>query len=412
MTRKTDRDVLILLATTMCVGKSMHPFSNIEINKIIAKLRLRNHTLKDMYGKKADEIFALFFDNNEKTKENNDFIERICMLLSREPSLSFSFVEMSEWAIKILTILDDDYPKAIKNILGDKAPVLLYYCGNLRILDKPAIGFSGSRAKRVNRKDYNDTQAWSQFVSEHGYTIVVGGASGIDSFALQSALNNQTDFIEVLANETISHIKIGPISNAISNNRGLIISECDPFAPYNVGKTLGRNKFIYILSKYVIVMKAVYEIKNKKKTGGTWNGAVENLNSHYKNLLVFDNQRINGNKELIKLGAIKISTPDDQISRDIILSDGNIYQRRNASDDFSKKLISILKDPQTLNEINFTKNELAKLPEIEREISKVKFSIDEMNINKKLLSKIKKYCEQKANCTMQQMSFFDFTENQ
>ncbi|MCQ2795254.1 MAG: DNA-processing protein DprA [Bacilli bacterium] len=409
---KNDRDVLILLATTMCVGDNMHPFSNTEIYKIITKLKLRNHTLKDMYGKTEDEIFTLFFEKNEKVKENVDFIKRISVLLSREPNLSFSFVEMSEWAIKIVTILDDAYPKAIKNVLGEKSPVLLYYCGNLEILNKPAIGFSGSRAKRANKKDYNDTQAWSQFACQHGYTIVVGGASGIDSFALQSALNNQTSFIEVLANETISHIKIGPISNAISNNRGLIISECDPFAPYSVGKTLGRNKFIYILSKYVIVIKAIYEIKNKKKIGGTWNGAIENLNSHYKNLLVFDNQKNNGNKELIKLGAMKISYPDDPISREIVLAEGNIYQRKSATDDYSKKIISVLKDPQTLNEINFTKNELAKLPEIKQEISKVKFSIDEMNLNKKLLSKIKKYCEQKANCTMHQMSLFDFTENQ
>ena len=56
----------------------------------------------------------------------------------------------------------------------------------------------------------------------------------------------------------------------------------------------------------VIAVKAEYTLKGKEKSGGTWNGAIENLRSNYKKLYVVNVPDCLGNRELIELGPTAI----------------------------------------------------------------------------------------------------------
>ena len=69
---------------------------------------------------------------------------------------------------------------------------------------------------------------------------------------------------------------------------------------------------ISVASNDIKAFKVEYTIKAGKKTGGTWNGAVENLNSNYKKILVINNQLSKGNQELISKGALPIPLYPDK----------------------------------------------------------------------------------------------------
>ena len=61
---------------------------------------------------------------------------------------------------------------------------------------------------------------------------------------------------------------------------------------------MGRNKIIYGLSDYGIVVSSEFQ------TGGTWAGATEALKSGSCPVFVRDGEKVpKGNRELLKLGA-------------------------------------------------------------------------------------------------------------
>ena len=62
-----------------------------------------------------------------------------------------------------------------------------------------------------------------------------------------------------------------------------------------------RNKFIYAQSAATAVVRSDY------KKGGTWAGATEALRHKWSSVFVWDNDKYEGNRELIKLGGIPLS---------------------------------------------------------------------------------------------------------
>jgi hypothetical protein len=170
------------------------------------------------------------------------------------------------------------------------------------------------------------------------------------------------------------------------------------------------NKYIYLLAKKVIVIRAEYTIKNKIKTGGTWNGAIENLNSSYPKLFVIENTKAKGNIELIELGGIPIEISADESSvRKIIHDDTSIidFEQHGLSEEYLNQMIKELKNPQTIQEVNLTKRQLEDLDEIKLAISKVDVSFKELQLNKKLVDKLYKFCFEKVKMNNKKPSLFD-----
>lgn len=406
----TNRDALILLNSTLSVGESHKPFTNTEVVKIIDKLKEKKLELKDVYGLDFDDLYKSFFDNMPSDEKNNLFIERLLRLLSREGSIAFDMMEIKKWGIDILTIFDDKYPEIFKKYLGKRAPVLLYYCGNLDLLKNDFIGFSGSRLKNLSKEDEEVTRLWAKHVVNNHYGIVSGGATGVDTFAVQEAIFNHSEFIEFLSDSMIKRLKIVQISRAIQQGKGLLLSETNPYTPFNAGMAMARNKYIYLLAKKVIVIRADYTVKAKVKTGGTWNGAIENLKSNYPRTYVIENKKSKGNTELIELGAIPIQLPSDELSSQVILGKLEIQPTKidKEKTNLDQKMIEILKRPHTINQVNLTDKQMEKIKAIMDAISKVQTSFTEFVIDKKIYDKFYKYCYEVASGkAIQQPTLFD-----
>jgi len=86
--------------------------------------------------------------------------------------------------IKVLGILEDDYPELLKQIYDP--PICLYALGNISCLKKPSLAIVGSR----RASDYGKKVAYflSYQLSQRGIGIVSGLASGIDTYSHNGAI--------------------------------------------------------------------------------------------------------------------------------------------------------------------------------------------------------------------------------
>ena len=228
---------------------------------------------------------------------NDSEQRRVTDLLNNSAVLSLYIEDLRKKGVNITTIYEEDYPEVLKNKLGRKAPLILYYAGDLSLLNYRLIGFVGSRdcddeAKRFTRK-------MVQNLVLENYGVVSGGARGIDSISEEKALNNSGIAVSIVSDSLLKKIKDPFKRRKIISGDYLMISPFNPSIEFQAYNAMARNKYIYILSEAVVVVSS-------SDSGGTWTGAVENLKHNYQKMYVrFDSSVPIGNKKLISLGAEK-----------------------------------------------------------------------------------------------------------
>ncbi|HYV30056.1 MAG TPA: DNA-processing protein DprA, partial [Candidatus Binatia bacterium] len=102
----------------------------------------------------------------------------------------------------------------------------------------------------------------------------------------------------ILADSLEATIRKSDVRQLLLDERLTLITPYAPTAGFSVGAAMGRNKLIYGLAEFAVVVSSDHQ------TGGTWAGAVEALKANWCPVLVRDGDGVpKGNKELIKLGA-------------------------------------------------------------------------------------------------------------
>lgn len=151
------------------------------------------------------------------------------------------------------TIISDDYPVSLKEIVCP--PFVLFYYGDLSLLDKQCIGVIGSR--RPSSYGLDVTQKIVKDLVENDYTIISGMALGIDSIAHQNALKNNGKTVAVLGSGIdYCYPKTNmEIYNKMKSNQ-LILSEYpNNLAPKPYHFPV-RNRIIAGLSASILVTEA------------------------------------------------------------------------------------------------------------------------------------------------------------
>ncbi|WP_375179562.1 DNA-processing protein DprA [Enterococcus rotai] len=97
-------------------------------------------------------------------------------------------------AHSFITILDPTYPEYLKQIYN--CPVLLFYKGNIKLLQKKCISFIGARAASVY--GINVVRQLIPEMVRHDLTIVSGLAKGIDSVSHQVTMQQGGNTIGVI----------------------------------------------------------------------------------------------------------------------------------------------------------------------------------------------------------------------
>lgn len=96
--------------------------------------------------------------------------------------------------IGVLTWMDDDYPRRLKEI--GQSPPVLYVRGTIEVQDEWAVAIVGTR--RVTAYGRQVAEELAGFLAQNGVTVVSGLARGVDAIAHQTALKAGGRTIAVL----------------------------------------------------------------------------------------------------------------------------------------------------------------------------------------------------------------------
>jgi predicted Rossmann fold nucleotide-binding protein DprA/Smf involved in DNA uptake len=213
--------------------------------------------------------------------------ERLRLLLARSGQLAIELERLESRGIWVTTLGDLDYPARLRQRLGAGAPPLLYGSGPQVLLDSPGVAIVGSR----------DAAA-------EGLTVVSGGARGIDSASMSAAAERGGHVVGVLAESLERRIRDGSTRNLLAEGAVALVSPYHPSSGFSVGAAMGRNKLIYALADFAVV------VSTAEGEGGTWAGASEALEAGWVPVYVRTGDGVPaGNAALVSRGAIAL--PDE-----------------------------------------------------------------------------------------------------
>jgi len=189
--------------------------------------------------------------------------------------------ESEKSSIFILSIFDKEYPACLKNIKD--SPLILYYKGDVSILDTPTVAIIGTRSP--SEHSIKASNRLGVIFSDKHFTIVSGLAEGCDTAAHEGCIGNDGRTIAVLANglDSIYPKKNEKLAEHIISSNGLILSEYPIGTPPSEGAFIKRNRIQAGLSHGVIVIECSldsgtmhtikYAQKYDRPVGCYWNDA-------------------------------------------------------------------------------------------------------------------------------------------
>ncbi len=162
--------------------------------------------------------------------------------------------ECGEKHISILTIRDAAYPNKLRNIADP--PLVLYYRGVLPDLEgQPVVAVVGTR--KASAYGMNNAGKMSAQIAACGGIVVSGGADGIDTMALQGALEAGQQAVAVLGCgvDVVYPKRNRQLFQKIQEN-GCLLSEYLPGTEPKPWQFPERNRILSGLADGVLVVEA------------------------------------------------------------------------------------------------------------------------------------------------------------
>ena len=181
--------------------------------------------------------------------------EMECALENKDLTYAGSILhECSEKKIGILTLQDAAYPRRLRNI--SNPPLVLYYKGILPDFEgQPVIAVVGTR--KASAYGMTTARQMSGEIAASGGLVVSGGAYGVDTAALQGALDAGKKAVAVLG--CGADVVYPPTNRALFERveqSGCIMSEYVPGTKPERWQFPERNRILSGLSNGVLVVEA------------------------------------------------------------------------------------------------------------------------------------------------------------
>jgi predicted Rossmann fold nucleotide-binding protein DprA/Smf involved in DNA uptake len=266
-----------------------------EWNPLARRLQAASLRPSDLPGLSQSDLQTRF-------ELSTEHATRITQLLERTDSLQRELNRLKSFGIFPLTRADSDYPEKYRRRLKDSAPAVLFYAGEKALLGQPGIAVVGSRHLDDAGQDC------ARFVGNacglSGQVLYSGGAKGVDTISTKSALEARGTAVSVLADSLEKQVKVKVQKEALKRRDLCLITPYSPNAGFSVGAAMGRNRLIYTLADYAIV------VASDAETGGTWAGATEALKNNWLPVFVLEHAAMpEGNKLLLQKGALAFPHP-------------------------------------------------------------------------------------------------------
>jgi predicted Rossmann fold nucleotide-binding protein DprA/Smf involved in DNA uptake len=235
-----------------------------------------------------------------------DDAECVVRLLDRSGRLALELEGLFSRGLWAVTRMDERYPKKLRDTLKHQAPTVLFGAGDSQLLSRGGIAVIGSR---------NIDEAGTAFAQEVGRKaaaaqapVVSGGARGTDRLAMGAALEAGGKAFGVLADSLERTVRQPDLRQLLLDGQLVLLTPYAPTAGFSVGGAMGRNKVIYGLADFAVVVSSDFQ------TGGTWAGAVEALKAGWCPVFARDGVNVpKGNHELLNLGAAPL--PESEVSQ-------------------------------------------------------------------------------------------------
>jgi len=261
--------------------------------------------------------------------------DRMISLLQRGAALAMAVEGWTNRGLWIISRAETGYPARLKHRLGKAAPPLLYGAGNRDLLDSGGLAVVGSRNADDIALEF--TRYIAEKCAKENIRIVSGGARGIDKEAMLEALKKGGTAAGVLSDSLEKEALSGKYRHAIREGKLALVSPYPPGAGFSAGNAMGRNKLIYALADYAMVISS--DVK-----GGTWAGAIENLKKKYVPLIVRRSPAVpEGNGKLIEQGGTAFE--EEWLTKDFRLGDWLKGLNRDARPDADRGLFSSESEP-------------------------------------------------------------------
>lgn len=297
MHTSSDSKVILLLCSHLALSPDSvsTPFTLREWNPLVRRLQAASVKTGDLLSLNSAELQTLL-------ELNADESSRLVHLLERTEALGVALERLESLGIKVLTRADNDYPLRYRQRLQDSAPPILFCAGETALLGQPGIAVVGSRHLDEAGKEC------AAFVGNacglSGLVLYSGGARGVDTISMNAALEARGTVVGILPDSLEKAIRIPETRAALSRGDLCLASPYSPNAGFSVGAAMGRNKLIYTLADYALV------VASDAETGGTWAGASEALKNHWLPVFVLEHPVMpDGNRLLIQKGALSFPHP-------------------------------------------------------------------------------------------------------
>jgi DNA processing protein len=298
MTLSPDSRVMILLCSHLGLDKEgdLTPLTLREWNPLARKIHTSSYGRPEgLLGQSAAEI-AVHLEIDEANAA------RLGKLLERSDELDAELGRQSARGIGVVTRADADYPQRYRQRLKEAAPTVLFYAGELALLGQPGIAVVGSR--HLDQAG----QACAEFVGSacglSGLVLYSGGAKGVDTLSMRAALEARGTAAGILADSLDRALRDAEIKSAIGRGDLCLATPYSPNAGFSVGAAMGRNRLIYCLADYAIV------VASDAEKGGTWAGATEALKAGWIPVFVLDHPAMpEGNRLLMQKGGMAFPHP-------------------------------------------------------------------------------------------------------
>jgi predicted Rossmann fold nucleotide-binding protein DprA/Smf involved in DNA uptake len=264
------------------------PLTDSEYNRLALWLKKQGMRPADLLG----EVGKRSLESNRLPVPE----ARLRSLLGRGTVMALA---VESWASKGLWVSsrsDKGYPQRLRS-RKKPAPPILYGVGDIGLLSDGGLAIVGSRDVDEEALDFCRKVARS--CAKQEMQVVSGGARGIDTEAMMAALEAGGSAVGVLPGDLAKAALRGKYRNAIQESRLVLVSPYDPGSGFNVGHAMQRNRYIYALADYGLV------VSSSPEKGGTWSGAVEALKHGEPVFVRSQGQKIpDGNQNLGKIGAL------------------------------------------------------------------------------------------------------------
>lgn len=207
--------------------------------------------------------------------------------------------KLLEDGVGVLFRSDELYPERLQAL--PSPPPILFYMGDLTLLNAPAVGMCGSRD--ASEIGLAAARLCGEQVARNGLTVVSGYARGVDMATHVGALAVGGRTIIVLA-EGMSQFRWKRDLKATDayETRVLVLSQFPPGQTWNAGAAMTRNSVIAALGQALVVIEA-------RETGGTLDAGLQALRlGHPVLALDFAAGAPRGNALLFDKGARRITS--------------------------------------------------------------------------------------------------------